>query len=131
MAPTRVDEAAGLTVADVMHSRFSALPASARVGEAQEWFAESTSHRLALIADDGRYLGRLVPDDVAEADPAQPAVALARRGSTVTPDEPATRGERLALESGIRRVPVVDHDDRLLGIVAITTDLQGFCGTGG
>jgi hypothetical protein len=24
---------------------------------------------------------------------------------------------------------VVDHDGRLLGIVAITTDLQGFCGT--
>ena len=131
MAPTRVDEAAGLTVADVMHSRFSALPASANVGEAQEWFAESTSHRLALIADDGRYLGRLVPGDVADADPAQPAVALAQRGPTVGPDEPAGRGEQLALESGIRRVPVVDHDDRVLGIVAITTDLQGFCGTGG
>src|SRR5512132_3533833 len=27
MAPTRLDEAAGLTVADVMHAKFSALPA--------------------------------------------------------------------------------------------------------
>ena len=127
----RVDEAAGLTVADVTHSRAAALPPSAKVGEVQEWFAASTSHRLALIADDGRYLGRLVAEDVADADPQRPAVELARRGVTVAPEEPAKRGEQLALESGIRRVPVVDGDDRLLGIVAITTDLQGFCGTGG
>jgi len=86
---------------------------------------------MALIADEGRYLGRLVPDDVADADPGRPAVELAERGVTVAPEEPASRGEQLALESGIRRVPVVDGDDRLLGIVAITTDLQGFCGTGG
>jgi CBS domain-containing protein len=86
---------------------------------------------MALIADDGRYLGRLVAEDVADADPERPAVELARRGQTVAPDEPAARGEQLALESGIRRVPVVDGDDRLLGIVAITTDLQRFCGTGG
>jgi CBS domain-containing protein len=131
MAPTRVDEAAGLTVADVTHSRFSALPPTAKVGEVQEWFAESTSHRLALVADEGRYLGRLLPEDVAGADPGRPAAELAQRGPTVTPEEPASRGEQLALESGIRRVAVVDHDDRLLGIVAITTDLQGFCGTGG
>ena len=131
MAPTRVDEAAGLTVADVTHSRAAALPASAKVGEVQAWFAESASHRMALIADDGRYLGRLVPDDVADADPERPAVEFAQRGVTVAPEEPAARGEQLALESGIRRVPVVDGDDRLLGIVALTTDLQGFCGTGG
>ena len=127
----RVDEAAGLTVADVTHSRAAALTPSVKVGEVQAWFASSTSHRLALIADAGRYLGRLVPEDVAGADPQQPAVEFARRGVTVAPHEPASRGEELALESGIRRVPVVDSDDRLLGIVAITPDLQGFCGTGG
>jgi CBS-domain-containing membrane protein len=131
MAATRVDEVAGLTVADVTHTRASALPPSAKVGEVQAWFAESTSHRMALIADDGRYLGRLVAEDVADADPERPAAELAQRGQTVAPDEPASRGEQLALESGIRRVPVVDSDDRLLGIVAITTDLQRFCGTGG
>jgi CBS-domain-containing membrane protein len=131
MAPTRVDEAAGLTVADVTHSRASTLPASAKVGEVQEWFAASASHRMALIAEGGRYLGRLLPEDVAGADPGRAAVEFAQRGRTVAPDEPALRGEQLALESGIRRVPVVDGDDRLLGIVALTTDLQGFCGTGG
>jgi CBS domain-containing protein len=132
MARIRLDEAAALTVADVTHSDFKALPASATVGDVREWFAASDSRRLALLADDGRYAGSLVPEDVDEtADPARPAVELARREPTVAPGDPALRGEELALSTGTRRVPVVDHDGRLLGIVAVTTDLQGYCGTGG
>jgi CBS domain-containing protein len=129
MAPTRLDEAAGLTVADVTHSRFSPLPASVTVADVRDWFAASDSHRLALLADDGRYVASLVPEDLEGADSAARAADLARTWPTVAPDEPATRGEELALAGGTRRVPVVDRDGRLLGIVAITTDLQGFCGT--
>jgi CBS domain-containing protein len=132
MARIRLDEAAGLTVADVTHSDFKALPASATVGEVQEWFASSDSRRLALLADEGRYAGSLLPEDVAgSADPARPAVELARHEPTAAPGDPASRGEELALSTGTRRVPVVDHDGQLLGIVAVTTDLQGYCGTGG
>jgi Mg/Co/Ni transporter MgtE len=132
MAPTRLDEAAGLTVADVTHSRFSALPATATVAEVRDWFAASESRRLALLVDEDRYVGSLVPEDLAAAgDPARPAAELARRGATVSPEEPAKRGEELALGSGTLRAPVVDADGRLLGVVAVTADLQGFCGTGG
>ena len=132
MARIRLDEAAGLTVADVTHSDFKSLPASATVGEVQAWFAASDSRRMALLADDGRYAGSLVPEDVAgAADPAGPAVELARPGPTVAPDAPASRGEELALATEALRVPVVDDAGRLLGIVAVTADLQGFCGTGG
>jgi CBS-domain-containing membrane protein len=130
MAPTRLDEAAGLTVADVIHSRFSTLPGTATVGEVQAWFASKESHKMALLADDGRYVGSLVPDDVADADPARPAAELVTAGPTVAPGDPAKRGEELALSTAARRVPVVDAGGRLLGIVAVTTDLQGFCGTG-
>jgi Mg/Co/Ni transporter MgtE len=131
MAVTRLDEATGLTVADVTHSRFSALPATATVAEVREWFAASDSRKLALLVDEDRYVGSLVPEDLAAAgDPAQPAVELAQRGATVSPDEPAKRGEELALGSGTLRAPVVDADGRLLGVVAVTADLQGFCGTG-
>jgi CBS domain-containing protein len=129
MARTRLDEAAGLTVGDVTHSRFSALPAAATVGEVREWFAGSGSRRMALLADEGRFVGSLVVEDLGD-DPAQPAAELARRGPTVAPDEPAKRGEELALGTPARRVPVVDRDGMLLGVVAVTTDLQGFCGTG-
>jgi CBS domain-containing protein len=132
MARTRLDEAAGLTVADVTHSRFKALPATATVAEVREWFAASDSRRLALFVDDDRYVGSLVPEDLAGAgDPARPAAELAKRGTTVSPEDPAKRGEELALGSGTLRAPVVDADGRLLGVVAVTEDLQGFCGTGG
>jgi CBS domain-containing protein len=132
MARTRLDEAAGLTVADVTHSRFSALPATATVAEVREWFAASDSRRLALFVDEDRYVGCLVPEDLDGAgDPVRPAAELARHGATVSPDEPAKRGEELALGSGTLRAPVVDADGRLLGVVAVTADLQGFCGTGG
>jgi CBS-domain-containing membrane protein len=129
MAPTRLDQAAGLTVADVTHSRITAFSASATVAELREWFDASASHRLALMADDGRYVGSLMAEDVTGADDAALAADFATQGQTVRPDEPASRAEELALGAGTRRVPVVDGDGRLHGIVAITTDLQGFCGT--
>lgn len=132
MARIRLDEAAALTVADVTHARFSPLPASVTVGEVHAWFAASDSRRMALLADDGRYVGSLVPEDVAGApDPAEPAAELARPGPTVAPDAPASRGQELALATEALRVPVVDAAGKLLGIVAVTADLQGFCGTGG
>jgi CBS domain-containing protein len=127
----RIDEAGGLTVADVTHSRFSVLGPAATVGDAQAWFDDSTSHCMALLADDGRFLGFVLPDDVAGADPGSALVDYVRREPTVAPGEPAARGEEIALRTDARRVPVVDDDGRLLGIVAVTKDLQGFCGAGG
>jgi CBS domain-containing protein len=64
------------------------------------------------------------------ADAARPAAEVAQDGPTVAPDAPASTGRDLALASDSRRVPVVDADGRLLGVVAITGDLQCFCGTG-
>ena len=129
MTPTRLDEADGLTVADVTHSQFKALPVTATVGEVRAWFESSTSRRMALLADDDRYAGSVLRADLDDADPASPALELARRGPTVAPEDPASRGEELALATDARRVPVVDGDGRLVGIVAVTPDLQGFCGT--
>ena len=130
MARTRLDEADGLTVSDVTHSRFKALSVSATVGEVREWFEASESRQMALFADEGRYEGCLLRGDLDAADAVEAAVGYAQRGATVAPHEPASRGEELALATPARRVPVVDGDGRLLGIVAVTEDLQGFCGTG-
>jgi CBS domain-containing protein len=128
---TRVDEAAGLTVADVVHRRFTALPASSTIGEVSDWFAASSSRRMAVLADDGRYVGSLTPADVAgQGDPGRPAAEVAKPGPTITPGAPASAGEELALLTEARRVPVVDGDGRLLGIVSVTGDLTSFCGTG-
>jgi CBS domain-containing protein len=132
MPRVRIDEADGLTVADITHIRFSALPATATVGDVRAWFEESTSRRLAFVADGERYVGSLTPQDVADVtDAGRPAADVAQDGPTVSPDAPATTGRDLALQSESRRVPVVDAGGRLLGVVAVTGDLQSFCGTGG
>jgi hypothetical protein len=47
----------------------------------------------------------------------------------VDPGTPALVGMRLALSAPEHRLPVVDRDGRLVGIVAITPDLRSFCGT--
>jgi CBS domain-containing protein len=127
---TRVDDAAGLVVADVIHKRFSALPASATVGDVREWFAASSHRRVAFLAEDGRYAGSLTPRDLAdEPDGERPACELARHGPTVVPDAPARTGHQLALLTDARRVPVVDRDGRLVGVIGLTDDLVAFCGT--
>jgi CBS domain-containing protein len=127
---TRIDQADGLTVADVIHAKFTALPASATIGDVRDWFAASTSRRQAFVADEGRYAGSLTLEDIPQdADPGRPALDVAQDGPTISPDAPATTGRDLALQSEARRVPVVDADGTLLGVVAVTGDLQCFCGT--
>ena len=131
MAKIRTDAADGLTVQAVMHAQLTALPAGATVGDVRDYFAASTSRRLAFIAaDDGSYVGSLTPAHVADGDPQRPAAEVADRGPTVAPGEPAVTGRDLALRTDARRVPVVDDGGRLVGVVAVTGDLQSFCGTG-
>jgi CBS domain-containing protein len=130
MAPTRLDEAADLTVTEVMHAKFSALPASATIDDVREWFAASGHRQMAFLADGDRYVGSIPRDELHDdLDAAKPAVEIALDGPTVAPDEPASRAEEFALQTDARRVPVVDRDGRLLGTVAVTPDRQRFCGT--
>jgi hypothetical protein len=75
----RTGDVAGLVVADVMHAGIDGMPSTATVGDLRDWFAVSTSRRLAVLCDDGRYSGSLTPADVGAGAPAdEPALALAR-----------------------------------------------------
>ncbi|MBW3608062.1 MAG: CBS domain-containing protein [Actinobacteria bacterium] len=130
MPKIRIDQADELTVADVTHAKFTALPATVTVGEVRDWFAASTSRRQAFVADDGRYVDSLTPADVGgDIDPARAAVEVAQDGPTVSPEAPASQGRDLALQTEARRIPVVDGEGVLLGVVAVTGDMQSFCGT--
>jgi CBS domain-containing protein len=126
----KLAEASGLTAADVVHRKFTALPATATVGDVRAWFAASAHRRVAVLADaDGRYAGSLTPGHVAgDLDAARPAAEIADHGPTVAPDATATDAEHLALSTEARRAAVVDGDGRLLGIVSVTDDLTAFCG---
>ena len=130
MGRTSLEDAAGLLVGDVIHQRFSALAASATVGEVRDWFAESTRRRVAVLADaDGRYAGSLTAADLAGADAGTPASEVAHIGSTIGPDAPAADGFALASATEALRLPVVDAAGRLLGVVGVTDDRTAFCGT--
>jgi CBS domain-containing protein len=124
-----LNDAVELKVADVVHKQFNVLPAGATVAEVRAWFAASPHRRMALLADDGRYAGSLTIDDLGgEGDANVPAALYAHDGPTVAPEAPAELGYEIATRTEARRVPVVDADGTLLGIVAITADLAGFCG---
>jgi CBS domain-containing protein len=130
VARTTLDEAAGLTAGELIHGRFDALPDSATVADVRAYFELHPHRRMAFLAGAGeRYAGSLVRADVDGADDRRPAIELARQGPTVLPDAPADAARELALMTDARRVPVVDRDGRLLGVVAVTEDRAGYCGT--
>jgi CBS domain-containing protein len=129
MPRTPLDTTRGMACSDVLHSRFSALPATATIDDVRRWFDESSHRKMAFLADADRYWGALTREDVADpVDAARSAAEVARRGPTIAPDAPAHTGHELAIATGALRVPVVDTDGRLLGVVAVTEDLAGFCG---
>lgn len=128
MAGIAVGDGTARVAADVIHTRNDALPGGATVADVRRWFAGSSHRRMAVLADDGRYVGWLTPDDLAGADAGASAAGLARREPTVAPDAPLDEASRLALVDGMRRVPVVDDSGRLLGVVAVTEDRSAFCG---
>lgn len=130
MARTPLDEAADLTVADVIHKRFSALPADATVAQVRDWFGASSHRRMAFLADHGRYAGSLTRDDLGgDLEPSDSAIRVARTGPTIPPDAPAQAGYELAIGTPAQRVPVVGRDGNLIGVVGVTEDLAAFCGT--
>jgi CBS domain-containing protein len=130
MSKIKIDDAHGLSVRDILHAKWSALEATATVADARDYFAASSSRRMALVCDDGRYVGSLTPAQLGvELDASLPLAEVAEHGPTVTPDDSATTGRDVALQSDARRVPVIDADGKLVGVVAVTGDLTSFCGT--
>jgi CBS domain-containing protein len=56
-------------------------------------------------------------------------VDLASDGPTVGPEASARAAHELAIATPALRIPVVDDNGILVGVVGITDDLAGFCGT--
>jgi CBS domain-containing protein len=131
MARMPLDDSADLTAAEVIHERFSALPADATVSQVRDWFAASSHRKMAFLADNGRYAGSITRDDLSgDLDPTHPAVQRARSGPTIAPDASARAGYELAVADGSLRLPVVSREGTLIGVLAVTDDLAAFCGAG-
>jgi len=65
MPRTPLDTAGQLACADVLHSRFTALPGSATIADVRAWFDASSHRKMAFLADEDRYVGSLTREDVA------------------------------------------------------------------
>jgi CBS domain-containing protein len=125
-----VGDVDGLTAADLVHRRLSTMPATTTVADVRAFFASSTSHHVALLTDGERYVGSIdagtIPDEV---DDSAPASDFAQPGPRVDPGAPAASARDAALAEATLRVAVVDGGGALVGIVAVTSGRDGFCGT--
>src|SRR3954470_5509421 len=110
----------GRTAADVIHRRISTMPAATTVGELRAYFAESDSRQLALLVDGDRYVGSVSRADLpADAEASAPAAGFVQAGPVIAPTAPAREAWEGALAQPSARLPVVDDDGALVGVVAI------------
>ncbi|HSD03422.1 MAG TPA: CBS domain-containing protein [Gaiellales bacterium] len=122
-----LDEAAVMTVAEVMISRPKTLPVTATVADARRMF-ENPSVRTALVAEDGRYTGELTRADIAGADDAAPisTVAAPAAGTVAQTETVAAALERMDA-AGTDRLAVVDPDGTLRGLVCLSRSHGHLC----
>jgi CBS domain-containing protein len=117
-------------VAQLMLRSPIVLSASEPLAEVRRVFDSSHVH-MVLLTTSGRVgevlLGTLVRDDL---PPAGPGTALAHarlEGRTVRADRAATDVRRAMQAAGHRRLAVVDHDGRLMGLLCLKRSGDGFC----
>jgi CBS domain-containing protein len=122
-----LEEAAAMTVGDVMISRPKTLPATATVADARRLF-ENPSVRTALVADGGRYAGELTRPDIEDLDDAEPisAVVSTPAGTAAKDDTVAAALERMEA-AGTDRLAVVDPDGTLRGLVCLSRSHGQLC----
>lgn len=122
-----LDEAAILTVGEVMISKPKTLPVTATVADARRMF-ESPSVRTALVVDGGRYAGELTREDVDGLDDAAAVAALASTatGTAAQDDTVAAALERMDV-AGTDRLAVVDPDGTLRGLVCLSRSRGQLC----
>jgi len=126
MSPTRhipIDDA-GPAVSDVMLRDPRTVRPDTPVDDVRETFA-NPSVKLLLVADGERFLGTVGPDDL----PASGTIAQAVRadGQNLPPDAPVAEAMRIMEETASSRIPVVDGDGRLQGLVCFNKGRTAFC----
>ncbi len=116
------------TVADVMVRRPKTLAADATVADARSAL-ENSSVKLLLLVDGGRFRGA-VSKIPADADPRDAVLTYADAEPPVaTPDVTVSAALDRLEHKPSGRLVVLDDQELLLGLVCLTTDGKGFCGT--
>jgi CBS domain-containing protein len=123
------DEAAVLTVGEVMIARPKTQPADAVVAEVRRAF-ENPSLRTVLLADEGVFRGAIERDQMPSDAPADaPAVGYAdTEPVTATPAMPVSDAIKLLDDQPEPRLIVLDEDGAtLLGLLCFNRGSSEFC----
>src|SRR4051812_44800951 len=108
---------AGPLVRDVMLLGPNTVPPTTTVDEARSIF-ESPRQKALLVCGDGRYLGAVGRTALEGADAGTTLAELEDAAApTLAPEEPTDRVFAIVEEHGLNRIPVVDADGSLLGLV--------------
>lgn len=114
------------TVSDVMLRRPKTLPADVTVADAQQAF-ENLSMKMLLLVEGDRFRGAVTAIP-ADADPDELALTFADE-SPVTVNEDMLASEALErLDSRPNGRLIVLDEERLVGLVCLTSDGVSFCG---
>ncbi len=116
------------TVGEVMVRRPKWSPADATIADVRALFVDNHVHMALLVRQD-RLMGTVLRADLdATTGPGEPALTLARlEGRTVTPESCLAPVRSRMIATGQRRLAVVDHDGRLLGLLCLKRAHHGFC----
>jgi CBS domain-containing protein len=115
---------AGPTVRDVMLEEARAVPPDTPLAQVRETFANPRV-KLLLVADGDRYLGTVAPTDLPNDDDGTVGPHVNAQAPRVRPDDPTSRA--LELLEATDRVPVVDDEGRLHGLVCLNRGRSAFC----
>jgi H+/Cl- antiporter ClcA/CBS domain-containing protein len=125
-----VDPLEVFLVKEAMRTNVKAFPVTARVDEAREILAktpkQSRQHLYPVVDREQRLIGVVTRKrlrSLLETGESQPEAKLgdivSTNPATARPDEPLRSVVYRMVETGFRRFPVVDHNQKLIGMVAL------------
>ncbi len=124
------DEAAVLTVGEVMIPRPKTMPADALVADARRAFENASVRTVLLASDDGTFRGAIERDALPAAarDDEHAAIYADTEPVTTTPDTPIPEAIRLLEDQPEPRLIVLDEDGATLrGLLCFNRGSSEFC----
>ena len=118
---------AGPTVGDAMLLEPRTTPARTPLGAARAMFSNPRVHLLLVVDEDGRFAGTVTRGELPEHDDGTVGDVAARGAPRIGPEEPIARAVEVLDGTGASRLPVVDDDGRLCGLVCWDRAGARFC----
>ena len=117
---------AGPAVRDVLLREARAVTPDTPLREVRETFANPRV-KLLLVADGERFLGTLAPGDLPAGGDGTIGPHVRTDAPRLSADDGVDEALKLVRETGAARIPVVDADGRLEGLVCFNHARNVFC----